>query len=248
MKWTEEYKINSHDTDINGIVRASLILRYMQETANTHLWNTRPSYEDLRKMDMAFVLTKIRMSFYQPLYVHDEISVSSWACESRGVSFNRCYQVHRGGDLIAEAVSVWALVSLREKKIYRVTDIDVSNYGTDEMLELDMPARIRMPDDAKFTLKGERPVEYADIDANGHINNTNYPDILCNYIPHEEMTQGRVISAGINFLSDARLGDVLKVYSGQSDGMYYFKTLKADGATNIEAEIMIEKVKRRQWQ
>jgi Predicted thioesterase len=247
MKWTEEYKINSHDTDVNGIVRASLILRYMQETANNHMWNIKPSYEDLRARDMVFVLTKIRISFYQPVHTHEKITVSTWACESKGVSFNRCYQIHRDGDLIAEAVSVWALVGLKERKIYRVTDVDLSGFGYEDMLELDMPARIRIPDDAALSLKGERSVEYSDIDVNGHVNNTNYPDLLCNYIPHEEMTQGRVISAGINFISDAKLGDVLKVYVGQSDGMYYFRTQKGDGATNIEAEIMIEKVKRKQW-
>lgn len=241
MKWTEEFKINSHDTDVSGIVRASLMMRYMQETANLQMWNLKPTYEELYERGMAFVLSKFKMSLYQPVHVHETISVSTWACESKGVSFNRCYQIQRNGVIIAEAVSVWALTGIHERKLYRVTDIE-TNYGTDEMLELDLPARFRLPADMNLALVGERTIEYPDIDMNAHMNNTNYPDLLCSYIPHEEMLQSRVIGLAINFVSEAKLGEVLKVYCGQSDDTYYFKTQKSDTVTNIEAEVMLERM------
>ena len=47
MKWSEEYRINSHDTDENRIVSASALMRYMQDTANLHMAAMKPSYDDL---------------------------------------------------------------------------------------------------------------------------------------------------------------------------------------------------------
>lgn len=241
MKWKEVYKINSHDADANGIVRVSHIMKYMQETANLQMWNMKPSYSDLREKEMAFVLSRIRISLYAPLHAHDEIICESWPCESKGVTFNRCYQILKDGIIIAEAVSAWALISTEEKKLYRVTDIEL-DYGMDEMLELDLPARFKIPAEVRMSLRGEKTVDYSDLDMNMHMNNTNYPDLLCNYIPQSEMMTSRVIGMAVNYTSEAKLGDVLKVYRGESDGSYYFRTQKPDGTTNIEAEIMLEKI------
>ena len=43
-------------------------------------------------------------------------------------------------------------------------------------------------------------------------------------------------------MNEAPLGEVLKVYAGQSDGVYYLRTLRHDGSVNVEAEIITEAV------
>lgn len=237
MKWTENFRVNSHDCDAAGLVRASLVLRYMQETANLQLKNLGPTYEELREMGAAFILSRINMSIYHPLRAYEDITVSSWGCESRGVSFNRCYQIRRGDELIAEAASVWGLVGIHEHKLYRVGEIELG-FGLDEPLELDAPKRVHIPRDLSLSLVGERPIVYSDIDGNGHMNNTNYPDMLCDFIPG--MNGKRVISMSISFANEARLGDTLKVYMTESDGQYFFRTQTGDGSTNVEAIIMTE--------
>jgi acyl-ACP thioesterase len=142
--------------------------------------------------------------------------------------------------IVAEAVSVWALCGVQDKKLHRVTEFDFG-YRTDDMIELDMPARFKIPDDVEMRLVGERTVEYADIDINGHMNNTHYPDILCSYIG-ADMRGQRVISMGISYISEAPLGETLKIYSGVSDGVYYVRTVRESGQTNVEAEIMLEAI------
>jgi len=119
-----------------------------------------------------------------------------------------------------------------------VNEFDLG-YRTDDMIELDLPARFKIPDDVEMRLVGERTVEYADIDLNGHMNNTRYPDILCGYIP-EDMRGRRVISLGISFLSEAPFGETLKIYSGTSDGVHYVRTIRENGSVNVEAEIITE--------
>ena len=240
MKWSGEYRIIANDVDCNDIVSTSAIFRYMQDAANSAMETDGPSYKELYDRGLAFILSRMRMSSYAPIRVHDKVEVQSWACESKGVQWNRCYRILRDGMIVAEAVSVWALCGVQDKKLHRVTEFDFE-YRTDEMLELDMPPRFRIPEDVEMRLVGERTVEYADIDLNGHMNNTNYPDILASYIG-ADMRGQRVISFGISYASEAPLGETLKIYSGISDGVYYVRTVRENGQTNVEAEIMLEAI------
>ena len=239
MKWTEEYRINVHDTDLNGVVSVSGLLRYMQDTANLQMSGQGPSYDELFEQGYSFVLSRMGISIYAPLRAHDRITSQSWAVASRGVTFNRCYRVYRGEDLVAEATSAWAMLNVKEKKFCRVGEVPL-NYTEDEPLELDLPARFRIPAEVSLSLVGERTVLYSDVDRNGHLNNTHYPDMLCSFLP--DMYRSRVISIVLSFVSEAPLGETLKIYCGEYDGSYYVRSVRPDGSVNAEAEIMTEPV------
>lgn len=238
MRWSGEYRINANDIDVNNIVSASGVLRYMQDAANSQMEEDGLSYSTLvEEYGLAFVLSKLRMSLYAPLYSHDRIIGESWACLSRGVTFLRCHRILRGDEIIAEAVSSWALVGVTDRKLHRVGEIAMP-YGEDAPLELDSPSRLKIPSDIPLSLVGERTVEYADIDSNGHMNNTKYPDILCGYLGN--MHGQRVISLHLHFQSEAPLGETVKVYHGEADGTHYLRTLREDGSINAEAEVLLE--------
>lgn len=238
MKWSGEYRVNANEVDQNNIVSVSSLLKYMQDAATSAMEEDGPSYDSLMEQGLSFVLSRIRISAYTPLHTHDRLEAQSWACESRGAQFNRCYRVLRDGIIVAEGVSVWALVGLHDRKLHRVTEFDF-HYRQDDMLELDLPARFRIPESVNLVLNGERTVEYADVDMNGHMNNTRYPDILCSFLG-TEMKGQRVISMGISFLSEAPLGETIKYYAGQNDDVWYVRSVRENGQTNVEAEILTE--------
>ena len=241
MIYTEEYRINSHDCDMNGAVRPSSVLRYMHETANLQMEKYGPSNEELRADDKAFILSKINLSFYKTLHSFDIIRVETWAVESKGVSFYRCSRVFRGQDLIAEMVAVFALVSISDKKLCRVKDVQFGFDAEPTMLELDLPARFKIPEGTELGLIGEYTVNYSDTDMNMHMNNTNYLDVYCDYLPDNK--NNRVITAVINYQAEAPLGASVKIYRGRDDdGAYYFRTVCDDGKINSESLIMIDRI------
>ena len=240
MKWTGKYKVNAHDTDLNNIVSLTGILRYMQDSANCQMEEDGPSYDELFSKGLAFVISRLKLSIYHPIYAHDEIEVSTWACESSGAAFNRCYSIKKNGEIVAEAYSVWALLDTNAHRLVRVCDFD-GHYGEDVPVELDMQKRFRLPAGINLTLVGERTVEYQDVDMNRHVNNTRYGDILFGYLPNPD--GNRVIKFEINYISEAPLGETVKVYMATGeDGNYYFRTVRDGGKTNIEAEMMIENI------
>ncbi|MDD4773240.1 MAG: thioesterase [Eubacteriales bacterium] len=234
MKWTENFYISPHDTDINGIARSSSVLRYLQETANLQLYNLGPSNEELRQRGMAFILSRVGLRIYAPLYPYDKIRVQSWACESRLSSFYRCGRIFRGDELTADLMTVWALIGIDDKRVYRATEVQ-PDFETDEMLDSDIFMRVRIPKDIELPYINDRKICYSDVDWNNHMNNTNYPDMLCDSIGN--MTGRRVSSISINFKDEAPLGEVIKIHMANDGDIYYFRSIRENGAVGIESAL-----------
>ena len=72
------------------------------------------------------------------------------------------------------------------------------------------------------------------------MNNTVYPDMLCDFIP--SMKGKMVVRCSINYLNEAPLGETFKVYRAEDDGSYYFRTVRHDGSVGIEAEIVLDEI------
>ena len=235
MKYSENHKVLSQFTDKNGILKTGALIRYMQECAANAMAADGPSYDELLERGWTFVLSKITVSIYADIHANDELEVQTWATESARVSFNRAYRVLRGGCVVAEAASVWALIDTSRHRPVKVTDAALA-YREDAPLDIEAPSRIPLPYD-RLSLVGERRVCYSDVDRNGHMNNTVYADMLCDFVFRSEI--GRVSTMSISFLTEAPFGEELKVYMAHDDDTYYVRTLREDGKTNIEAEIII---------
>ncbi len=243
MRYTENYEITCHDVDVNNNIKPSLILRYMQETANHHMRDRKPSYTELFSEGKSFILTRITIEIYAQLHQFDKIQVQTWRCPEKGATFIRCYEISRGGEIIARAYSVWAVANRRTGKLCKASEVDISNYETEEPLELRLPTRFRLPKDLAMEKAGEKTVFYSDVDMNVHMNNTQYPDMLWNFIP--DVMEKEVTSVNIRFMKEAPLGSQLEIYMAKTaelmpederaEETYCFMS-KINGEVNVEAE------------
>ena len=235
MKQSKLFTVDSHDVDFNGVARASSLIRYMQESAEEHLRTCGTSNEALRKSGRAFLLSRFSVSFYESVWAYEQIEVQTWATESRGFSFGRCYRVLRDGVIVAEATSVWALVDVETRRPIRVNDFEI-DLEPEDMLALDVPPRVLCPQNEQMHLRAEHSVSYRELDANVHMNNTCYSDMLCNTL---DMRGKRLFRMSINFINEAKLHDSLNIYCLKQKGDIYFRSLRSDGKTNIEAQLTL---------
>ena len=236
MKFEKHFQVLSTDAAHNRLVRPSAILRYLQEAAVHQMLTEGPSYRDLFEQGLAFILSRINLRLYQPLYEYEHITVQTWACAERGPSFGRSYRLLRGDDVIAEAVAVWALVDVHNGALVRAEDTPV-HYGADQ--PLDIPFRFVFPR-VPLTEIGTRTVLYEDVDCNNHLNNARYPDWLCNCVP--DIDTRRVTEMQIHYINEAPLGETLTLWRGEADdgNTWLFETKRADGAYNVRARIVTE--------
>ncbi len=229
-KFRTEITVDIHDVDYNGAAKASALMRYIQSAAETQLTLSGRSYDKLKESHRAFILSKIKMEFCDTVRAYEPLTAETFPCESRGYSFIRCYRLLRDGITIGRAVSVWALIDTETRELVRVKDFELG-LETYDALDLTM-SRIVIPKDIKPI--GKYSVTYTDTDQNRHMNNTRYPDMYSNFLPLENK---RIESIAISYLKDAPIGDSLTVERAECDGVYYFRTVRSDGAVNTEAEI-----------
>lgn len=233
MKFEQRYTVKWHDTDANRMIRPTALFMYMQETANEHLAQKAISLDALRdEKGLAFLLSSISVVVYEPLYAKDEIVVQTWVTESRGLKHNRCFAVLRGGRVIAEAFSVWALMDLGERRLLRSGE-EPYRLEPEQALILPLPKRLHVPADGSMELVGKRRIVYSDIDYNGHMNNTHYPDLFCDFTP--EICSQRVTGMMFSFLHEATFGHTLDVWRAKTDGGFLFRLIDEDGTVCTDA-------------
>ena len=237
MKFLQHYTVKWHDTDLNRCVTPSALLMYMQETAGEHLKSLLFSMDDLRdKMGLAFLLSNISIYIYEPLYADDEIDVETWVCDGRGLSYPRSFRILRDGKTVAEANSVWGLLDIESRRLLR-TDESPFTAEAEEACQLPLPKRLCVLRTEDMEEAGERRIVYSDIDYNGHMNNTHYPNLLCDFTP--DICNCRVKGLRLSFLHEAAYGHTLRVYRKETEDGFRFRMIDADGTLCTEALLSV---------
>lgn len=244
MKFQETYEILSHYVDCRSVATPSHTLRLMQETANHQMRDRGPTYQELFDQGKAFVLVRISYELYAPLRQYHKVKVSTWNGGERGATFFRCYQIEEDGEVLAKAYSEWAVADRIKGGLCRTSEIDISNYEKDDLLNLDIPKKFHFSKGTEFSVLGKKTVRYGDVDMNFHMNNTNYPDMLWERIPGVEEKQ--FTSVNLRFRREAHLGMNIRIgmaeispkLSGdpRAEEVYGFRTMVESGV-NVEAMI-----------
>jgi len=237
VKFSRKYTTTWHDTDAERRVRPTQLLVYMQETSNFHVASSGMTLDELRdKKRLAFILSKIKLAIHKPLYAYEDIDVETWTADTRGFGFLRFFRIKRGEEIIAEAESTWALVGLDDKKLYRTDSLDWNLEG-DEVINVGLPNRFRVPHNEELTVLGDRRIVYSDLDYNQHMNNTKYADMLCDFLPIERV--GNIKGMSLVYLHEAHFGDTVTVRAKETEEGYLVRTVNSEGVACLEAQILI---------
>ncbi len=244
MYYLQTYKTKWHDTTPDGILRPSALLMYMQETANLQCRDWGTDLDRLhREEGLGFLLSRLMLRADEPIYAYEDIEVRTWCGESRGLTFVRCFSVHKEGRVVATALSHWALMDICEQKLVRVSAFDRPFPMGDVPDESTLPRKVRIPVAMDMETVGKRRIVYSDLDFNRHMNNTKYPDMVCDFLP--DMTGKWVRTLSLSYLREAAFGDTLTVTRTLSGTpalpdipeTYLVRTTRSDGVVNLEAEV-----------
>ena len=230
MEYRMKTEVDVHDVDFNGVAKTSSIMKYIQSAAQCQLTEGGMSYDNLKNSNRAFILSRVKLEILKPLCAHTPLTAVTYPCESRGYSFLRCYQLESDGEVVARAISVWALIDTENRSLVRVNDF---NLGLPTLPQNGLVlGAMKLP--SNMTDIGGYGVHYGDVDQNRHMNNTKYPDMYSNFLP----LCGKMIrSITINYSNEAQIGEKLRVQRGEENGFYYFRTVRSDGKVNSEAQI-----------
>ena len=236
MIYNKQYETRWHDTDACRVLRPSAMLTYFEETADLHVRSVGKSLDDMRDENkVGFILSRMSMVFHRPVVADVSLLVQTWTCEGRGFSTERDFRALDGDTVVAEATSMWALVDVDSRRPVKIANAPFE-FQHESPLVLNVPIRVSIPKDLMLEKVGERRITYSDIDYNMHMNNTRYPDMLCDFMP--DMNGKRMSRVTMSFVHEAALGHTLDIYRGEQNGVYYFRTVDGE-ETCLEAEVEI---------
>ncbi len=229
-KYSYEVISDIHDMDFNGVARASAVLKYIQTAAQNQLTDHGMSYNELISRGVAFIISRMKLELLCPISVYDKLIATSFPCHSRGFIFPRCYTIERGGEIIARASSIWALIDIEKHTLMRTSNFELP-IPTSDPIDMDMTHE-KFPDGMEEI--GTYTVSYQDIDQNRHLNNTKYADMFSNFIP---LDKRYISSLDISYKNEARWKETLRVLRFTDGDKIYLRTVKPDGKINAEAII-----------
>jgi len=237
MSYSMRISVPVHDTDARHIARPSSVWRWLQEAANRQMLTERPSYDELMERGLSFLLSRMCVDFIRPILQYEDLTVETFALPSRGFSFDRGYRLTDAeGKTVAAGLSVWALYDRNAGRFARVETLG-DGYSGGEAPSVSTPARFLIPETVALAPVGERKVMWSDVDVNRHVNNTGYPNILCDYLP--DPGAGDLLGMSINYRNEAKLGETVGIFRGEEttpEGLrrYWFRTFAGE-KINVEA-------------
>ena len=251
MYYSKHYTTKWHDTDPCGIMRPSRVLEYMQETANRQCEFSGLPLEWMRdEKGLAFILGSISLNIYKPLHAYEDIEVRTWCRESKSFIFNRYFDILRDGEKIAEAASVWVLIDLESKTMVRASAHEElwRGFYYDEPIDPSaLLPKAKISSEAELYPVGQRKIVYSDIDYNMHMNNTHYPDMICDFLDEitDRESPSHISAMSLSYLKESALGATLTVMRGQADesGCIPLRTLNENGDTCLEAIVQLDAIK-----
>lgn len=209
MSLEKTIRFYSYDTLPDKTIKPSSILKQMQQIAREDLDQFGLTYQNMRKENMIFVLTKLNLRIYRPMAPEQELQLNTNPRKVLGATFYRDFRITDSDYTYAECATSWVLIDFIKRRPLRPSSLpfEIPHNCEDEL---------KLPLEKTFTLEGdeskvgERQVFYSSLDENNHLNNTVYADFACDYLPKEFTEKDKkTYSLQINFLNEAFLGNNL---------------------------------------
>lgn len=118
-----KHTVSPADLDEMNHVNNIVYLKFMQEAAILH-WYSLASEETIGSM--RWVARRHEIDYLKQAFLGDELIVKTWVSEFSAVSSVRHYEVLKGSELIAKAITQWVALDSQTLRPKRLTSAIIS--------------------------------------------------------------------------------------------------------------------------
>ena len=239
--WYEyKTKVDTRDVDGRSRCRPSALLGHLQEAATLAAESRGFGREVLMSNYGAFwMLARLWFRLDRPLRWGEELSIHTWHRGGKGASMYRDFDLYADGVHVGEAVSVWVLVQLEDRKMLRLSQIpELENTGGGERNKDIQLSKLRMPED--MSLAERRLMHYSDTDINGHVNNTRYADFACDAIRADLLPEDTfVASMQLGYSAECHPGEVISLLHACQEQTHFVHGVDENGKSRFDVRLIL---------
>ncbi len=211
------FVVSSFDIDIWGRIRPTAILNICQDVAYLHSTSKGLGFEALLAQNMAWVLSRVKVSIERLPTWHEQIRVRTWHKGQSGLFSLRDYIFFDKDDNpLIRVTSSWLIINLATRRLGRVDKI----FNQDGALTLAEHHQAAIEGEAERiakpsapTIVGSHRVLYSDMDINQHVNNTKYMEWACDHSEPQMQRDRQLKGFTINFNHEAKYDELITLTS-----------------------------------
>jgi acyl-ACP thioesterase len=169
------------DVDRDNVLTLQGVFKLLQEAAIAHANLYDTGTDAMLTRGESWVLKRMAVAIDRYPRFGEELCVETWSTGIRGSVGNRDFRIAAGdGQTIVRASSFWLYISVRAKAVVRVPAEIAERFPSKpgEAFCPDLQALVFDAPDPKTAAPMPMSLRYSDVDANGHVNNTVYFDLL----------------------------------------------------------------------
>ena len=177
QQFTRRFRVRHYELDIAGCVQPTTYVRYMQEAAIEASAAVGFDTDWYRAHETGWVIRRLAVRSHLAAVYGDEVAVTTWVSEMRGVRSTREYDLRRtrDGARLARARVHWVYLDLRTGAPTRFpADFAAAFAPSGEAADLGVHLRRGRPAGDSFHYQSRRRVEYHELDTAWHVNHAVY--------------------------------------------------------------------------
>ncbi len=234
----QEYQFRTGDFDQFAHLQPASILDVFQDIAGVSAENTPGmGFEELKGKGLFWALTRVKYEVVATPPLHARVIAKTWPLAPTRMGFQREYTIHDlEGNLLVKGTSDWIVMDFEKRSFVSIKDI---YDGPDDFSEeRNFEKRIRKVHDFEPSGKAHRHTPgYAEIDVNGHVNNTKYANFVLDAIDLGE--SDFIEQFQIDYRQEVRKGQPLEIFTKREDKTIVAKGLNEEGTTCFMCQIML---------
>lgn len=207
-------KIYSYLVDDEMNLSMPALFGLIQEISSEHVNKCNIGWQNLRKSNLFWVLSKIHIKIARLPKWSEDIIIRTWGkCHDLLVNPRDYEMEDNDGNLMLQATSSWVILDAENGKIKKLDEFDDRLVYPKEKEDAITPRAPKVP---KIDIQEEcnfNIVLNSDIDMNKHVNNAHYVQWALDSVDQLFRQTHRLVEVVINYLSQAKLGDYYGIIS-----------------------------------
>lgn len=207
-------KIYSYLVDDEMNLSMPALFGLIQEISSEHVNKCNIGWQNLRKSNLFWVLSKIHIKIARLPKWSEEIIIRTWGkCHDLLVNPRDYEMEDNEGNLMMKATSSWVILDAENGKIKKLDEFDdrlVYPKEKEDAITTRAPKvpKIDIQEECNFNI-----VLNSDIDMNKHVNNAHYVQWALDSVDQLFRQTHHLVEVVINYLSQAKLGDYYGIIS-----------------------------------